>query len=370
VPMRMYDEFHDMTRKSLLNGVVLEAHPEFDPETQQDTGAAALADVNAAVDMLFNHPNCPPFICKQLIQKLVTSNPSPAYVTRVASKFVNNGSGVRGDMQAVIRAILLDDEARKPQFFETVESGKMKEPYLRTANLNVPNAVTVVSVDDFTRGNIDWRRARRADRNALASVNPVLDPLLLTPLRNAVVNSAWGRGKIDVPPGIARKLRDTTVVTSTTPAAPPFRPDLAKSMRVNSAPDRAKGQKFQVRDERQGHGRGSAPAPAPQAAQKVEQPRAAEQPRVVEQRRQPRVVEQPQRQQQRVERPARAAQAERPVRPAQQQPRGERVAAPQPPHAQPHAQPQPKQQKQERPGKPGGGPPSQGGGAKGKGKKP
>src|SRR5215213_2862729 len=154
--------------------------------------------------------------------------------------------------------------------------------YLRTANLNVPNAVTVVSVDDFTRGNIDGRRARKADRNALASVNPVLDPLLLTPLRNAVVNSAWGRGKIDVPPGIARKLRDTTVVTSTTPAAPPSK-----------------------------------------AARKAEQPRAVEQPRVVEQRRQPRAVEQPQRQQQRVERverPARAAQAERPVRPAQQQP--------------------------------------------------
>ncbi len=237
--------------------------------------------------------------------------------------------------------------------------------YLRTVNLNVPNAVTVVSLDDFTRGDIDWRRARRADRNALASVNPVLDPLLLTPLRNAVVNSAWGRGKIDVPPGIARKLRDTTVVTSTIPVAPRFRPDFAKAMRVNQAPDRAKGQKFQVRDDRHGQGRGN--APPPQAAQRAER---AEQPRPVEQPRQPRAVEKPQRQQQpRVERPARAAQAERPVRPAQQQPRGERVAAPAPRVQQPHAQPQPKQQKQERPAKPGGGPPSQGGG-KGKSKKP
>jgi hypothetical protein len=203
--------------------------------------------------------------------------------------------------------------------------------YLRTANLNVPNAVTVVSVDDFTRGNIDWKRARRADRNALASVNPVLDPLLLTPLRNAVVNSAWGRGKIDIPPGIARKLRDTTVVTSTTPAAPPFRPDFAKSMRVNSAPDHAKGQKFQVRDERRGS------APPPPAAQRAEQPRAAEQARPVEQPpSRGRAVEQPQR----VERPARAAQAERPARAAQQQPRGERVAAPAP-RAQPQPQPRP-----------------------------
>jgi hypothetical protein len=280
----------------------------------------------------------------------------------------------------------------------------------RSVNLNVPNAVTVVSVDDFSRSNFDWRRARRADRNALASVNPTLDPLLVTPLRNAVVNSAWGRGKIDIPPGIARKLRDTTVVTSTTPVAPRFRPDLAKEMRVNPVPDRAKGHKFQVRDERQAQNRGAAP---PQAAQRVEQPqpRAAEQPRAR--------IEQPQR----VDRSAGAARAERPVRPVQQQPQGERVAAPARPQPQPRrveapraqpqprrveapraqpqprrveapraqpqprpaapapraqpqprpaapaprAQPQPKEQKQERPAKPG--PPSQGGG-KGKGKKP
>src|SRR6185503_5642633 len=144
--------------------------------------------------------------------------------------------------------------------------------YQRVVNLNVPGAVTVVSVDDFTRG-VDWRRARKADRNMLASVNPVLDPLLVTPLRNAVVNSAWGRGKIDIPPGIARKLNDTTVVTSTTPVAPRFRPDLAKSMRVSNAPDRAKGQKFEVRDER-GRGRGAsqqvtqAPPQAPAPVQR------------------------------------------------------------------------------------------------------
>ena len=121
--------------------------------------------------------------------------------------------------------------------------------YQRVVNLNVPGAVTVVSVDEFTRG-FDWRRARRADRNALASVNPVLDPLLVTPLRNAVVNSAWGRGKKDIPPGIARKLQDTTVITSTDVVAPAFRRDLARSMRVERVSDRAKGQQFKVRDER------------------------------------------------------------------------------------------------------------------------
>src|ERR1051326_501828 len=208
--------------------------------------------------------------------------------------------------------------------------------YQRSVNLNVPNAVTVVSVDDFTRRDFDWRRAQRPDRNALVSVRPVLDPLLVTLLRNAVVHSAWGRGKIDVPLGIARKVRDTTVVTSSAPPAPAFRPDLAKAMRVNPAPDRARGQKFQVRDERQGR-------EAPQAAQQqpvqqqpraVEQPRPAEQPRPVEQPR-ARVVEPAQRsvgnvqrQQQRVERSAGAVRAERPVMRPQQQPRGERVAAP------------------------------------------
>jgi hypothetical protein len=206
--------------------------------------------------------------------------------------------------------------------------------YQRVVNLNVPGAVTVVSVDDFTRG-VDWKRARKADRNMLASVNPVLDPLLLTPLRNAVVHSAWGRGKIDIPPGIAKKLNDTTVVTSTTPKAPSFRPDIAKTMRVNNAPERAKGQKFQVRDERKGRGgQKAAQAPAP-----VQQP------------------QQQQQQQQRIER-APAPQAERAARPVkQEQPRGERVATPSRPA--PAQQQQQQKQKQER-ANPG----------KGKGKKP
>lgn len=133
--------------------------------------------------------------------------------------------------------------------------------YLRGVNLNVPGAVTVVSADDFFRGD-DWRRARRADRNMLANVNPVLDPLLATPLRNAVVNSAWGRGKKDIPPGIARKLQDTTVITSTGVVAPAFRRDLARSMRVENVSDRAKGQKFKVRDERRGAPQASNGTPA------------------------------------------------------------------------------------------------------------
>jgi uncharacterized protein DUF6600/FecR-like protein len=270
----------------------------------------------------------------------------------------------------------------------------------RIANLDVPGAVTVVSVDDFAR-DVDWRRARKADRNMLASVNPVLDPLLVSPLRNAVVHSAWGRGKIDIPPGIARKLNDTTVVTSTTPVAPKFRPDLVKRMRVNNAPDHAKGQKFQVRDDRQG--RGGPPqqsAQAPQAPVQQQRPAQAEQGGRGQEQREARRVEQEQRRQERqqpqqqprgqqkqVERRASAPQAERPARPVrQEQPRGERVAAParpapraERPAPAPRAQPQPQpkherppqaQQKQAQPDKPKGGPPASPGGGKGKGKKP
>jgi hypothetical protein len=193
----------------------------------------------------------------------------------------------------------------------------------RVVNLNVPGAVTVVSLDDFTR-DVDWKRARKADGQMLAHVNPVLDPLLLTPLRNAVVHSAWGRGKKDLPPGIARKLRDTTVVASTTPIAPSFRRDLARSMRVESVSERVKGQKFKVKDERQG--------------QTITQsPQAPDQTRVPDRRqrdldtRELRAKEQEQRRQQndqqRINRAMQEMQAKRAAESARQRPQGERVSA-------------------------------------------
>jgi uncharacterized protein (DUF1800 family) len=89
------------------------------------------ARVKLALDALFQHPNVGPFIGRQLIQQLVTSHPSPAYVGRVAARFNDNGSGVRGDMAAVVRAILLDPEARAAA---TATSGKLREPVLRVAH--------------------------------------------------------------------------------------------------------------------------------------------------------------------------------------------------------------------------------------------
>lgn len=91
-------------------------------------GATAM---QIALDTLFNHPNVGPFVGRQLIQRLVTSNPSPAYVSRVAAAFNNNGAGVRGDMRAIIKAILLDDEARSPLGLTDPQFGKLREPMLR-----------------------------------------------------------------------------------------------------------------------------------------------------------------------------------------------------------------------------------------------
>lgn len=96
--------------------------------------SSASAALKAALDKLFTHANTAPFICKQLIQRLVTSNPSTAYVQRVANVFDNNGSGVRGDLAFVYAAILLDDEARGPNGVNAAvqpEFGKLREPMLR-----------------------------------------------------------------------------------------------------------------------------------------------------------------------------------------------------------------------------------------------
>ena len=117
----------------------------------------------------------------------------------------------------------------------------------RLVNLAVPNAVTVVPLDAFGRV-IDPRMIVRINPQVVAQLRPTLEPLTLTPLRNAVLHSAWGRGKIDLPPGIAKKLFETPIVVSAAPTAPPFRKDLAKVLRVESVPEKIKNQKFKVRE--------------------------------------------------------------------------------------------------------------------------
>ncbi|RTQ36786.1 DUF1800 domain-containing protein [Variovorax gossypii] len=94
-------------------------------------GTAGPAALKIALDTLFNHPNVGPFIGRQLIQRLVTSNPSAAYIKRVADTFANNGAGVRGDMKSVFAAVLLDDEARGPAGLSDPNFGHLREPMLR-----------------------------------------------------------------------------------------------------------------------------------------------------------------------------------------------------------------------------------------------
>ena len=118
-PMTAWPTYHDGGAKTLFPGTNLAA------------GRTAEADLKSALDALANHPNVGPFLSRHLIQRLVTSNPSPAYVRRVATVFNNNGAGVRGDMRAVVKAILMDDEARNMTLAAADEYGKVKEPMLR-----------------------------------------------------------------------------------------------------------------------------------------------------------------------------------------------------------------------------------------------
>jgi len=117
-PMAAVETSHDTTAKTLLNGTVLSA------------GGTAEADLAGALTNIFNDSNVGPFVCTQLIQHLVTSTPSPAYVSRVAAVFANDGNGVRGNMQAVITAIITDEEARAGDTNSSYDGGHLREPVL------------------------------------------------------------------------------------------------------------------------------------------------------------------------------------------------------------------------------------------------
>lgn len=127
VPMIAWPMWHSTGTKQLLDGKVLPA------------GQTAEKDLADALDTIFQHPNVGPFFCRQLIQRLVTSNPSAGYIARVATVFNNNGSGVRGDMKAVIAAMLTDIEALTAGAYVARNGvnptfGKQREPVVRLAN--------------------------------------------------------------------------------------------------------------------------------------------------------------------------------------------------------------------------------------------
>jgi uncharacterized protein (DUF1800 family) len=149
---------HDLNAKLFLDNVTLPpalglatntALTNFDYYCSQD--------LEQALDSIFNNQNVAPFICRQLIQRLVTSNPSRDYLYRVVQKFNDNGNGVRGDMQAVVAAILLDYEARSPNSITAPTFGKQREPLLRVTAmaraLPAPPTMTGTYVESGTQSN-------------------------------------------------------------------------------------------------------------------------------------------------------------------------------------------------------------------------
>lgn len=121
VPMQPWASKHSTSAKTLLDGKTL------------SPGQTPQQDMKEALDSIYLHPNVGPFISRRLIQRLVTSNPSPEYISRVATVFNNNGAGVRGDLKAVLRTILMDQEARSTT--PAANFGKQREPVIRLANL-------------------------------------------------------------------------------------------------------------------------------------------------------------------------------------------------------------------------------------------
>ena len=140
-PMKLFDSEHDFASKQLLsypgaaNAGLLPARVD-NPLVESE----GMADLDAAIDNLFNHPNTAPFLARRFIQRLVASNPSPAYVGRVAEAFATGrhaglGTGRRGDLLATWRAVLLDPEARSYSNLEDPARGRLQEPFVRTAQM-------------------------------------------------------------------------------------------------------------------------------------------------------------------------------------------------------------------------------------------
>ena len=143
VPMQMYNFWHEPGPKTLLNGKLV---PDRNP-------VDGLADVKDALDNLFNHPNVGPFIGKLLIQRLVKSNPSPEYIGRVTAAFDDNGQGVRGDMKAFLKAILLDPEARACPNMDDAFGGMLREPMVRYTHAS--RAFNAASEEGTFRNRMD-----------------------------------------------------------------------------------------------------------------------------------------------------------------------------------------------------------------------
>jgi uncharacterized protein (DUF1800 family) len=177
LPMRLTPANHSTYDATFLGVTIAGSTP----------GADAL---KTALDTLFNHQNMAPFFCKQMIQRLVTSNPSPAYVARVAAVFANNGAGVRGDLAYVLAAILLDDEARAPAGLSDPEFGKLREPMVRL--------VQWARTFNVTSSSGSWKIRDLSDAGTRLGQSPLRAPSVFNFFRPGYVptNTALTPGKV------------------------------------------------------------------------------------------------------------------------------------------------------------------------------
>lgn len=138
-PMKMDADQHEPGTKTIVGNFTIPG------------GQTGMEDIEDAVDHLFMHDNVGPFLARRLIQQFIKSNPTPAYINRVANAFNDNGSGVRGDMEAVLRAILLDQEARECGAMQDPSHGKLREPMLRYTQF--ANVIPKVNPDGYFWNN-------------------------------------------------------------------------------------------------------------------------------------------------------------------------------------------------------------------------
>ena len=156
-------------------------------------GLSGEAALSMSLDIIFAHPNVAPFISRQLIQRLVTSNPSPAYVARVSSVFNANSAGIKGDLKAVIKAILLDEEARTPANLSKTDFGKVREPMIRF--LNWARSFNANSASDT------WRIGDTSDAGTKLGQSPLRSPSVFNFFRPGYVppNSAIANANLVAP---------------------------------------------------------------------------------------------------------------------------------------------------------------------------
>jgi uncharacterized protein (DUF1800 family) len=181
LPLRNFDAYHDRVEKRIIS--LEQLPPKRARPTIVPANGSGAEDLRILLDTLCSHPNVGPFISRQLIQRLVTSNPSPGYVFRAAQVFANNGRGIRGDLGAVVRAILTDSEARSTEVAALAGFGKIKEPVLRmTALMRVLRTASASGryIDAYFKDGTDY--PRNSDGSFFVSSSDVLRKFGQAPL--------------------------------------------------------------------------------------------------------------------------------------------------------------------------------------------